>query len=38
MDFIRRLCDPVICMAEGKVRAVGTLVEIKANRQEIEAC
>ena len=31
MDFIGRLCDPVICMAEGKVLAEGTLDEIKAN-------
>ena len=37
MDFIGRLCDPVICMAEGKVLAEGTLVEIKANEQVIEA-
>jgi len=37
MDFIDRLCDPVICMAEGKVLAQGTLAEIKANEQVIEA-
>ncbi len=37
MDFIGRLCDPVICMAEGKVLAEGTLDEIKANEQVIEA-
>ena len=37
MDFIGRLCDPVICMAEGKVLAQGTLAEIKANEQVIEA-
>ncbi|MGD9295630.1 MAG: ABC transporter ATP-binding protein [Roseobacter sp.] len=37
MDFIGRLCDPVICMAEGKVLAKGTLAEIKANEQVIEA-
>ncbi|RYH03158.1 ABC transporter ATP-binding protein [Salipiger sp. IMCC34102] len=37
MDFIGRLCDPVICMAEGKVLATGTLDEIKANEQVIEA-
>ncbi|MEE4346402.1 MAG: ABC transporter ATP-binding protein, partial [Paracoccaceae bacterium] len=36
MDFIGRLCDPVICMAEGKVLAQGTLAEIKANEQVIE--
>ena len=37
MDFIGKLCDPVICMAEGKVLAEGTLEEIKANEQVIEA-
>lgn len=37
MDFIGRLCDPVICMAEGRVLAQGTLAEIKANEQVIEA-
>ena len=37
MDFIDKLCDPVICMAEGRVMAQGTLAEIKANEQVIEA-
>ena len=37
MDFIGRLCDPVICMAEGRVLAEGTLDEIKANEHVIEA-
>jgi branched-chain amino acid transport system ATP-binding protein len=37
MDFIGRICDPVICMAEGRVLAQGTLAEIKANEQVIEA-
>ena len=37
MDFIDKLCDPVICMAEGRVLAEGTLAEIKANEQVIEA-
>ena len=37
MDFIGRICDPVICMAEGRVLAEGTLAEIKANEQVIEA-
>lgn len=37
MDFIGKLCDPVICMAEGKVLAEGTIAEIKANEQVIEA-
>ena len=37
MDFIGKICDPVICMAEGKVLAEGTLDEIKANEHVIEA-
>lgn len=37
MDFIARLCDPVICMAEGHVLAEGTIDEIKNNEQVIEA-
>jgi len=37
MDFIGKLCDPVIVMAEGAVLAEGTLTEIKANEQVIEA-
>ncbi|MDU8912112.1 ABC transporter ATP-binding protein [Aestuariicoccus sp. MJ-SS9] len=37
MDFIGRLCDPVIVMAEGKVLAEGTIDEIKADEQVIEA-
>lgn len=37
MDFIGRLCDPVIVMAEGKVLAEGTAAEIKQNEQVIEA-
>ncbi|NBB97348.1 MAG: ATP-binding cassette domain-containing protein [Alphaproteobacteria bacterium] len=37
MDFIGRICDPVICMAEGRVLAEGTLDQIKANEAVIEA-
>lgn len=37
MDFIGRLCDPVICMAEGKVLAKGTMKEIESNDLVIEA-
>ena len=37
MEFIGRLCDPVIVMAEGRVLAEGTIDEIKANDQVIEA-
>jgi len=37
MDFISKLCDPVICMAEGRVLAEGTIEDIKNNEQVIEA-
>ncbi len=37
MDFISRLCDPVICMAEGQVLCEGTIDEVKNNEQVIEA-
>ena len=37
MEFIGRLCDPLIVMAEGRVLAEGTIDEIKANEQVIEA-
>lgn len=37
MDFIGRLCDPVIVMAEGKVLAVGTAEEVKADERVIES-
>ena len=37
MDFIGRLCDPVICMAEGKVLAQGTVDEVKNDERVIEA-
>lgn len=37
MDFIKRLCDPVIVMAEGAVLAEGSAAEIMANEQVIEA-
>ena len=37
MDFIGRLCDPVIVMAEGAVLAKGTVAEVKANEDVIEA-
>ncbi len=37
MDFISRLCDPVICMAEGSVLAEGTADEIRNNEEVIEA-
>jgi len=37
MDFISRLCNPVICMAEGKVLAQGTVEEVKNDERVIEA-
>ena len=37
MDFISRMCDPVIVMAEGRVLAEGTVDEIKSNEEVIEA-
>ena len=37
MDFIARICGPVICMAEGKVLAEGTIEEIKNDERVIEA-
>ncbi len=37
MDFIGRLCDPVIVMAEGKVLAEGSADAIMQNEQVIEA-
>jgi len=37
MDFINRLCDPVIVMAEGSVLFKGTSDEVKNNEQVIES-
>ena len=37
MDFIARLCDPVIVMAEGGVLACGTATEVCTNEEVIEA-
>ncbi|TGG95830.1 ABC transporter ATP-binding protein [Natronospirillum operosum] len=37
MDFIGRLCDPVIVMAEGRVLTQGTVEEVKNNEEVIEA-
>lgn len=37
MDFIGRLCDPVIVMAEGRVLAQGSAIEVTSNEQVIEA-
>ncbi|MDZ4134902.1 MAG: ATP-binding cassette domain-containing protein, partial [Paracoccaceae bacterium] len=37
MDFIARLCNPVICMAEGRVLAQGTVEEVRNDERVIEA-
>ena len=37
MDFIGRMCNPVICMAEGKVLAEGTVDQVKNDERVIEA-
>ena len=37
MDFISRLCDPVIVMAEGTVLTQGSAAEIKQNPKVIDA-
>ncbi|MCY4543474.1 MAG: ABC transporter ATP-binding protein [Rhodobacteraceae bacterium] len=37
MAFVERLCDPVICMAEGRILAQGTMQEIVNNEEVIQA-
>ncbi len=37
MDFISQMCEPVICMAEGKLLAQGKMAEIRANEEVVEA-
>ena len=37
MDFISRLCNPVIVMAEGSVLFEGTSDEVKKNEKVIES-
>ncbi len=37
MEFIGRLCDPVVVMAEGRVLTIGTAEAVKSNEQVIEA-
>jgi len=37
MDFIARLCDPVIVMADGKLLTEGTIQEVRNNEDVIEA-
>jgi len=37
IDFITRMCHPVIVMAEGKILTQGSAAEVKANRKVIES-
>ncbi|WP_285672494.1 ABC transporter ATP-binding protein [Paralimibaculum aggregatum] len=37
MDFIARLCDPVIVMAEGRVLTEGSVAAVRADERVIEA-
>ena len=37
MEFISRLCDPVVVMAEGKVLAMGSVESVKNNDAVVEA-
>ena len=37
MDFISRLCDPIIVMAEGSVLFEGTSDQVKKNEKVIES-
>ena len=37
MDFISRMCDPVIVMAEGSILFEGTPEEVKKNEKVIES-
>ena len=37
MDFISRLCNPVIVMADGRLLAQGSAEEVKSNEEVIEA-
>jgi len=37
MQFIARMCDPVIVMAQGRVLAEGSAVQVQANEDVIDA-
>lgn len=37
MDLISRLCDPVVCMAQGTVLCQGSFQEVRANEDVLEA-
>jgi branched-chain amino acid transport system ATP-binding protein len=37
MDFVQRLCHRILVMVEGRVMAIGTPAEIRANKQVLDA-
>lgn len=37
MGFIAELCDPVVCMAEGRVLTMGTMDEVRRDQRVLEA-
>ena len=37
MGFIAELCDPVVCMAEGRVLTIGSMEEVKSDARVLEA-
>lgn len=37
MSFIAELCDPVVCMAEGRVLTMGSMDEVKCDPRVLEA-
>ncbi len=37
MGFIAELCDPVVCMAEGRVLAMGPMAEVRRDPRVLEA-
>ncbi len=37
MGFIAELCDPVVCMAEGRVLTIGTMAEVRRDERVLEA-
>jgi branched-chain amino acid transport system ATP-binding protein len=37
MDFVQKLCDRIMVMVEGRVMAIGTPAEIRANKQVLDA-
>ena len=37
MGFIAELCDPVVCMAEGRVLTIGSMAEVRRDERVLEA-